>query len=945
MTEKKSILRITALLLIIILIVGVMPTTAMAADANNPCFRGISISPYGVPGDTTSTITLDAEHYGRPIMNIECSYDFYVVDYATKQPVPIQSGINFKNFTLPSNAGRLNLEIDVNVPEGRYQIAYVYKAFSGDEGPYYYSDFYAGSVPTEEVKIERFAIKEKHLSVSGGQSPDYRFKYTLGAITGSTINLDMKHYHKDLSSAQAYFDIEGDGTVQIGDQTVSDLELFTYDFTEPVTATLVSSDGEYTKEYTVDVINGTDGSGMDPVTIEGHYRDIHGSGHYVGAIYDEETGEYIMTLETLASDVESVIDLTLHTAFGTSIWDGEYYWEGVLRTDAYSNESYSVSGNPIYPFAGLFPYTLKSADGTVTKNLVIRVVAEDLKPTWWDEEYCEGFFYQTDEIIPITKAVPIGNMNQVYFLLHPDVTGGITFDGGQITVTKRGENNTISYADVQQQAIEYNQYIKMFENIQVTDDEIEPGMYDVIFDYYWDSEGEEGEGVEPNAKRIHLGHIILSDEEPIVQKSIQLFPIISSPANLPKTVGDAPFTLTALRGESTGAYIWISSEPSVASIESNGDSTATVTIKKAGVTQISVIKEGDDNWLESTKSNIITITVSAGTSETIKVTKITLDKTSASVTVGETVSLISTVLPSDATNKGLTWATSNTGVAAVSTTGVVKAVKAGTATITATAKDGSGKTAACKVTVNPLVTVTPVDAFVERLYTVVLGRASEASGKKFHIDNLVAKKTDGASTAIGFFLSPEMTNRNLSDSAFIDVCYKTFFNRSPEADGKKYWQDWLNKGVSRKFVLAGFINSPEYTKVCADYGINRGTYTSDEARDKNTQVLAFVSRLYSECLGRKGDANGLNFYSGNLLSGAATGKEIARGFVYSPEFDKTYKTQQAKVTAMYKAILGRNPDANGLNYWMVQTKDQIFDGMTASTEFSNICNSYGIRVR
>ena len=92
------------------------------------------------------------------------------------------------------------------------------------------------------------------------------------------------------------------------------------------------------------------------------------------------------------------------------------------------------------------------------------------------------------------------------------------------------------------------------------------------------------------------------------------------------------------------------------------------------------------------------ITVTISEKPEVPVASITLDKTSASLKVGGSVTLTATVSPTDATNKNVTWESSDTTVATV-TNGVVKALKAGTATITVTAADGSGKSAACKVTV------------------------------------------------------------------------------------------------------------------------------------------------------------------------------------------------------------------------------------------------------
>ena len=89
----------------------------------------------------------------------------------------------------------------------------------------------------------------------------------------------------------------------------------------------------------------------------------------------------------------------------------------------------------------------------------------------------------------------------------------------------------------------------------------------------------------------------------------------------------------------------------------------------------------------------------AYTSGNVYATGISLNKTSTSLTVGATESLVATVTPSNATNKTVSWESSNTSVATVDQNGKVTAKAAGTANITATTTDGSNLSATCKVTV------------------------------------------------------------------------------------------------------------------------------------------------------------------------------------------------------------------------------------------------------
>ena len=80
-----------------------------------------------------------------------------------------------------------------------------------------------------------------------------------------------------------------------------------------------------------------------------------------------------------------------------------------------------------------------------------------------------------------------------------------------------------------------------------------------------------------------------------------------------------------------------------------------------------------------------------------KVTSVTLNRATLNLEVGKTGKLSATVLPASATDKSITWSSSKTDVASVSSNGTVNAKKAGTAVITATATNG--KSASCTVTV------------------------------------------------------------------------------------------------------------------------------------------------------------------------------------------------------------------------------------------------------
>ena len=92
-------------------------------------------------------------------------------------------------------------------------------------------------------------------------------------------------------------------------------------------------------------------------------------------------------------------------------------------------------------------------------------------------------------------------------------------------------------------------------------------------------------------------------------------------------------------------------------------------------------------------------TVSSAVTVKQLATGISVSPTTANVDVGKTTQLSATVTPSNTSNKGVTWTSSNTGVATVSSSGLVTAKAVGTATITVKTSDGSNKSATCTITV------------------------------------------------------------------------------------------------------------------------------------------------------------------------------------------------------------------------------------------------------
>lgn len=139
--------------------------------------------------------------------------------------------------------------------------------------------------------------------------------------------------------------------------------------------------------------------------------------------------------------------------------------------------------------------------------------------------------------------------------------------------------------------------------------------------------------------------------------------------------------------------IWTSSNTNIAAVSSKG--------------QVTAVNEGSCVITATCKDNAsisASCTIVVGT----PVASVALAPNRASMNTGETILITASVLPTNASNKGIIWSwKSEDGASIILTNGAVKAMKAGTVTVTAKAADNSGKSATCTITITGTAIATP----------------------------------------------------------------------------------------------------------------------------------------------------------------------------------------------------------------------------------------------
>ncbi len=149
-------------------------------------------------------------------------------------------------------------------------------------------------------------------------------------------------------------------------------------------------------------------------------------------------------------------------------------------------------------------------------------------------------------------------------------------------------------------------------------------------------------------------------------------------------------TITPKNASNT-TITWTSSNTKVATVDKSGN--------------IKGIKEGTATITATIDGAKATVKVTVTGTSTVSVTGVNVNKTKVTLKVGSIETIIATVSPTNATNKSVSWTSSNNAIATVDSNGLITAVGKGTATITVTTADGN-KTATIEVKVEDAYTVT-----------------------------------------------------------------------------------------------------------------------------------------------------------------------------------------------------------------------------------------------
>ena len=212
---------------------------------------------------------------------------------------------------------------------------------------------------------------------------------------------------------------------------------------------------------------------------------------------------------------------------------------------------------------------------------------------------------------------------------------------------------------------------------------------------------------------------------------------------------------------------------------------------------------------------------------------------------------------------------------------------------------------------------------VNAAYVALLGRAAEGSAANWAAGSLTEEALAQTILSIDDSFKNDV-ERKATNADFVDALYSELLGKAGDAEGKTFWTNALNSGLSKEQVKLQFINAAK-----ANNENLSAFYAENEL---------FVNNVYGNLLGRGADSDGLKFWADALNNGASKASVIANIItaIQAQPASEDFKTFSAKMAVANTVSASFSGFKSGLNADQKQaaldTMKQIIQSTTADVK-------------
>lgn len=234
------------------------------------------------------------------------------------------------------------------------------------------------------------------------------------------------------------------------------------------------------------------------------------------------------------------------------------------------------------------------------------------------------------------------------------------------------------------------------------------------------------------------------------------------------------------------------------------------------------------------------------------------------------------------------------------------------------------------------------ETYIHKLYRDILGREPDQVGLTYWNNEVM--KVGAAQVVSDFLFGPEALSKNYSNEQWVSILYKVMYGREADQGGLSYWANKINEGYPKKAVIAIFSRNQEFIDLCAKYKVPSQPLVLTATTDIYPDATVYVTKVYRGLLNRDPDAEGLNYW----LTRLAVNKEKCENLIRTSTSSELQNlTNDEYLNRLYKGILFRDPDYTGFSNWKNYlasggSRETVLNTMLQSGEYKNVCAAYGL---
>lgn len=223
---------------------------------------------------------------------------------------------------------------------------------------------------------------------------------------------------------------------------------------------------------------------------------------------------------------------------------------------------------------------------------------------------------------------------------------------------------------------------------------------------------------------------------------------------------------------------------------------------------------------------------------------------------------------------------------------------------------------------------------VSQFYRGLYGREVDEDGLTYWSNEIKSRNRTVANVFETFTESNEFKNKNYLNSDYVKSIYKGLLGREPDNDGLNFWVSELDLGESRRVILSKIYNSTEVTDFFTSLNISNIGNIEISNSDNNGKIKYLISQFYEGFYKREVDEDGLDYWATQIIDNKISIADMIVNFINAEEFKAINNNNEEYVNSLYRALLGRDADLEGLRFWT----DELNSGQSIKYVLFHIFN-------